>query len=87
MSHPARADQGRAIDGAGFLRIFWRLVLRCSPPRSDGHGDLAGSHTFWTEFLRRVTLPPAAAAGVTAALIACAAVADIQHRTGAERCG
>ncbi len=68
------------IDGAGFLRIFWRIVLPLSPPILIV--TVIWQFTdIWNEFLYGVTFTTGQQQPVTAALIALSAsIADIpQH--------
>ena len=68
------------IDGAGFFRIFWRIVLPLSPPILIVTVIWQFTH-IWNEFLYGVTFTTGQQQPVTAALIALtASVADIpQH--------
>ena len=67
------------IDGAGFFRIFWRIVLPLSPPILIVTVIWQFTH-IWNEFLYGVTFTTGQQQPVTAALIALsAAVADIPH--------
>jgi glucose/mannose transport system permease protein len=68
------------IDGAGFFRIFWRIILPLSPPILVVTVIWQFTH-IWNEFLYGVTFTTGQQQPVTAALIALsAAVADIpQH--------
>ena len=68
------------IDGAGFFRIFWRIVLPLSPPILIVTVIWQFTH-IWNEFLYGVTFTTGQQQPITAALIALsAAVADIpQH--------
>lgn len=68
------------IDGAGFFRIFWRIILPLSPPILVVTVIWQFTH-IWNEFLYGVTFTSGQQQPVTAALIALsAAVADIpQH--------
>ena len=62
------------IDGAGFFRIFWRIVLPLSPPILivTVIWQFTG---IWNEFLYGVTFTTGAQQPVTAALIAISATA------------
>jgi glucose/mannose transport system permease protein len=68
------------IDGAGFFRTFWRIVLPLSPPILIVTVIWQFTH-IWNEFLYGVTFTTGTQQPVTAALIALSAsVADIpQH--------
>ncbi len=68
------------IDGAGFFRIFWRIVLPLSPPILIVTVIWQFTH-IWNEFLYGVTFTTGQQQPITAALIALsAAVADVpQH--------
>ena len=68
------------IDGAGFFRIFWRIVLPLSPPILVVTVIWQFTH-IWNEFLYGVTFTTGQQQPVTAALIALSAqVADVpQH--------
>ena len=68
------------IDGAGFFRIFWCIILPLSPPILVVTVIWQFTH-IWNEFLYGVTFTTGQQQPVTAALIALsAAVADIpQH--------
>lgn len=68
------------IDGAGFFRTFWRIVLPLSPPILIVTVIWQFTH-IWNEFLYGVTFTTGTQQPVTAALIALtAAVADVpQH--------
>ena len=68
------------IDGAGFFRIFWRIVLPLSPPILIVTVIWQFTH-IWNEFLYGVTFTTGQQQPVTAALIALAtSVADVpQH--------
>jgi glucose/mannose transport system permease protein len=68
------------IDGAGFFRIFWRIVLPLSPPILIVTTIWQFTH-IWNEFLYGVTFTTGTQQPVTAALIALStSVADIpQH--------
>ena len=78
------------IDGAGFFRIFWRIVLPLSPPILivTVIWQFTG---IWNEFLYGVTFTPAQQQPVTAALIALTAAVDRRaavrraERRGADR--
>jgi glucose/mannose transport system permease protein len=68
------------IDGAGFFRTFWRIVLPLSPPILIVTVIWQFTH-IWNEFLYGVTFTTGTQQPVTAALIGLnAAVADVpQH--------
>jgi len=68
------------IDGGGFYRIFWRIVLPLSPPILIVTVIWQFTH-IWNEFLYGVTFTTGQQQPVTAALIALsAAIADVpQH--------
>jgi glucose/mannose transport system permease protein len=68
------------IDGAGFFRTFWRIVLPLSPPILIVTVIWQFTH-IWNEFLYGVTFTTATQQPVTAALIGLnAAIADVpQH--------
>ncbi len=68
------------IDGAGFFRTFWRIVLPLSPPILIVTVIWQFTH-IWNEFLYGVTFTTGTQQPVTAALIALSAsVADVpQH--------
>lgn len=77
---PHELIRAARIDGAGFFRIFWRIVLPLSPPILMVTVIWQFTH-IWNEFLYGVTFTTGQQQPVTAALIALsAAVADIpQH--------
>jgi len=77
---PQELIRAARIDGAGFFRIFWRIVLPLSPPILIVTVIWQFTH-IWNEFLYGVTFTTGQQQPVTAALIALsAAVADIpQH--------
>ena len=77
---PHELIRAARIDGAGFYRIFWRIVLPLSPPILIVTVIWQFTH-IWNEFLYGVTFTTGHQQPVTAALIALsAAVADIpQH--------
>jgi glucose/mannose transport system permease protein len=77
---PHELIRAARIDGAGFFRIFWRIVLPLSPPILIVTVIWQFTH-IWNEFLYGVTFTTGQQQPVTAALIALsAAVADIpQH--------
>jgi glucose/mannose transport system permease protein len=77
---PHELIRAARIDGAGFYRIFWRIVLPLSPPILIVTVIWQFTH-IWNEFLYGVTFTTGQQQPVTAALIALsAAVADIpQH--------
>jgi glucose/mannose transport system permease protein len=65
------------IDGAGFFRIFWRIVLPLSPPILIVTVIWQFTH-IWNEFLYGVTFTTGQQQPVTAALIALAtSVSDV----------
>jgi glucose/mannose transport system permease protein len=69
------------IDGAGFFRIFWRIILPLSPP------ILIVTVIFqftgiWNEFLYGVTFTSGGQQPVTAALIALSAVITTEPMYG-----
>lgn len=68
------------IDGAGFFRIFWRIVLPLSPPILIVTVIWQFTH-IWNEFLYGVTFTTGEQQPVTAALIGLtASIADVpQH--------
>jgi glucose/mannose transport system permease protein len=80
LSIPLELMKAARIDGAGFFRIFWRIVLPLSPPILivTVIWQFTG---IWNEFLYGVTLTTGAQQPITAALIAMsAAIADApQH--------
>jgi len=77
---PQELIRAARIDGAGFFRIFWRIILPLSPPILVVTVIWQFTH-IWNEFLYGVTFTTGHQQPVTAALIALsAAVADIpQH--------
>ena len=77
---PQELIRAARIDGAGFHRIFWRIVLPLSPPILIVTVIWQFTH-IWNEFLYGVTFTTGQQQPVTAALIALSAsVADIpQH--------
>jgi glucose/mannose transport system permease protein len=77
---PQELIRAARIDGAGFFRIFWRIILPLSPPILVVTVIWQFTH-IWNEFLYGVTFTTGQQQPVTAALIALsAAVADIpQH--------
>jgi glucose/mannose transport system permease protein len=77
---PHELIRAARIDGAGFYRIFWRIVLPLSPPILIVTVIWQFTH-IWNEFLYGVTFTTGQQQPVTAALIALtASVADIpQH--------
>ena len=77
---PQELIRAARIDGAGFFRIFWRIILPLSPPILIVTVIWQFTH-IWNEFLYGVTFTTGQQQPVTAALIALsAAVADIpQH--------
>jgi glucose/mannose transport system permease protein len=77
---PHELIRAARIDGAGFYRIFWRIVLPLSPPILIVTVIWQFTH-IWNEFLYGVTFTTGQQQPVTAALIALSAsVADIpQH--------
>lgn len=80
VSIPQELIRAARIDGAGFFRIFWRIILPLSPPILIVTIIWQFTH-IWNEFLYGVTFTTGQQQPVTAALIALsAAVADIpQH--------
>ena len=74
---PQELMKAARIDGAGFFRVFWRIVLPLSPPILVV--TVIWQFTqIWNEFLYGVTFTTGQQQPVTAALIALtAAVADI----------
>ena len=80
VSIPQELIKAARIDGAGFFRTFWRIVLPLSPPILIVTVIWQFTH-IWNEFLYGVTFTTGQQQPVTAALIALsAAVADIpQH--------
>jgi len=76
---PQELISAARIDGAGFFRIFWRIILPLSPPILVVTVIWQFTH-IWNEFLYGVTFTTGQQQPVTAALIALsAAVADIPH--------
>jgi glucose/mannose transport system permease protein len=77
---PQELIKAARIDGAGFYRIFWRIVLPLSPPILIVTVIWQFTH-IWNEFLYGVTFTTGQQQPVTAALIALSAsVADVpQH--------
>lgn len=77
---PVDLMKAARIDGAGFFRIFWRIVLPLSPPILIVTVIWQFTH-IWNEFLYGVTFTTGQQQPVTAALIALSAsVADVpQH--------
>lgn len=77
---PHELIRAARIDGAGFFRIFWRIILPLSAPILIVTVIWQFTH-IWNEFLYGVTFTTGQQQPVTAALIALsAAVADIpQH--------
>ncbi len=74
---PHELIRAARIDGAGFFRVFWRIVLPLSPPILIVTVIWQFTH-IWNEFLYGVTFTTGQQQPVTAALIALsAAVADI----------
>jgi glucose/mannose transport system permease protein len=80
VSIPQELIKAARIDGAGFFRTFWRIVLPLSPPILIVTVIWQFTH-IWNEFLYGVTFTTGQQQPVTAALIALSAsVADIpQH--------
>jgi glucose/mannose transport system permease protein len=77
---PQELIKAARIDGAGFFRIFWRIVLPLSPPILIVTVIWQFTH-IWNEFLYGVTFTTGQQQPVTAALIALAtAVADIPQQ-------
>ena len=80
LSIPQELMKAARIDGAGFFRIFWRIVLPLSPPIRivTVIWQVTG---IWNDVLYGVTLTTGAQQPITAALIAMsAAIADApQH--------
>jgi glucose/mannose transport system permease protein len=77
---PHELIRAARIDGAGFFRIFWRIILPLSSPILIVTVIWQFTH-IWNEFLYGVTFTTGQQQPVTAALIALsAAIADIpQH--------
>ena len=80
LSIPQELIKAARIDGAGFFRTFWRIVLPLSPPILIVTVIWQFTH-IWNEFLYGVTFTTGQQQPVTAALIALSAsIADIpQH--------
>ena len=80
LAIPADLIRAARIDGAGFFRTFWRIVLPLSPPILIVTVIWQFTH-IWNEFLYGVTFTTGQQQPVTAALIALsAAIADVpQH--------
>ena len=80
MAIPPELIRAARIDGAGFFRTFWRIVLPLSPPILIVTVIWQFTH-IWNEFLYGVTFTTGQQQPVTAALISLsAAIADIpQH--------
>ena len=80
VSIPQELMKAARIDGAGFFRTFWRIVLPLSPPILIVTVIWQFTH-IWNEFLYGVTFTTGQQQPVTAALIALSAsIADIpQH--------
>jgi glucose/mannose transport system permease protein len=80
VSIPQELIKAARIDGAGFFRTFWRIILPLSPPILIVTVIWQFTH-IWNEFLYGVTFTTGQQQPVTAALIALSAsVADIpQH--------
>ena len=77
LSIPQELMKAARIDGAGFFRIFWRIVLPLSPPILvvTVIWQFTG---IWNEFLYGVTFTTGTQQPITAALIALAtSVADV----------
>ena len=66
---PAELLKAARIDGAGYFRIFWRIVLPLSPPILIVTVIWQFTH-IWNEFLYGVTFTSGTQQPVTAALIA-----------------
>lgn len=66
---PQELLKAAKIDGAGYFRIFWRIVLPLSPPILIVTVIWQFTH-IWNEFLYGVTFTSGAQQPVTAALIA-----------------
>ncbi|WP_202397091.1 carbohydrate ABC transporter permease [Teichococcus coralli] len=66
---PAELLKAARIDGAGYFRIFWRIVLPLSPPILIVTVIWQFTH-IWNEFLYGVTFTSGPQQPVTAALIA-----------------
>ncbi len=74
---PQELIRAARMDGAGFYRIFWRIILPLSPPILIVTVIWQFTH-IWNEFLYGVTFTTGQQQPVTAALIALsAAIADI----------
>jgi glucose/mannose transport system permease protein len=69
VSIPPELLKAARIDGAGFFRIFWRIVLPLSPPILIVTVIWQFTH-IWNEFLYGVTFTSGTQQPVTAALIA-----------------
>ena len=80
VSIPQELIKAARIDGAGFFRTFWRIVLPLSPPILIVTVIWQFTH-IWNEFLYGVTFTTGQQQPVTAALIALSAsIADVpQH--------
>ena len=80
LAIPQDLIKAARIDGAGFFRTFWRIVLPLSPPILIVTVIWQFTH-IWNEFLYGVTFTTGQQQPVTAALIALSAsIADIpQH--------
>ena len=66
---PQELIRAARIDGAGFFRIFWRIILPLSPPILVVTVIWQFTH-IWNEFLYGVTFTTGQQQPVTAALIA-----------------
>lgn len=77
---PVDLMKAAKIDGAGFFRIFWRIVLPLSPPILIVTVIWQFTH-IWNEFLYGVTFTTGTQQPITAALISFAtSIADVpQH--------
>jgi glucose/mannose transport system permease protein len=77
---PHELIRAARIDGAGFYRIYWRIVLPLSPPILIVTVIWQFTH-IWNEFLYGITFTTGRQQPITAALIALtAAIADVpQH--------
>jgi glucose/mannose transport system permease protein len=80
LAIPQELIRAARIDGAGFYRVFWRIVLPLSPPILIVTVIWQFTH-IWNEFLYGVTFTTGQQQPITAALIALSAsIADIpQH--------
>jgi glucose/mannose transport system permease protein len=80
VSIPQELIRAARIDGAGFFRIFWRIILPLSPPILIVTVIWQFTH-IWNEFLYGVTFTTGSQQPVTAALIGLnATIADVpQH--------